>query len=110
VRSGSIEAADRRRLSVRPDCESYARMINDRFVPTGLQRRCNVDDRAGWRAREVTADRRRRRPPATLRPSLTAGPVRPADRSGEAGKEAKHRVSARPPSPSGRWPFHVKVQ
>ena len=55
-----------------------------------------------WRARLAAFD------PATLRPSLTAGPVRPANRSREAGKEADDRVSARPPSPSGRWRFHVR--
>ena len=36
-----------------------------------------------------------------------AGPVRPAYRSREAGKEARDRVAARPPRPSGRWRFHV---
>src|SRR6185369_1783776 len=46
--------------------------------------------------------------PDTLRSSLTAGPVRPADRSREAGREADNRVSARPPSPPGRWRFRVR--
>jgi hypothetical protein len=46
--------------------------------------------------------------PDTLQPSLTAGPVRPADRSREAGEEADNRLSARPPSPLGRWRFHVR--
>ena len=41
-------------------------------------------------------------------PSLTAGPVRPANRSREAGREADDRVSARPPSPPGRWRFRVR--
>src|SRR5436190_13213780 len=85
---GSMLDADRRRNWVRPGPRIVRPIPRLRRRRRRLQRQCKVSEPIHWGRREAADDRGAWARPATLRPPLTAGPVRPADRSREAGKEA----------------------